>query len=217
MIRIKICGITRREDAVAAALAGADAIGLVFAESPRQVTIERAREILAALPPWLCSVGVFVNEETDIVRKTAESLGLGEVQLHGDEPPKVITELAPLRVVKAVRVIRETFADEVRRFSEAGAAAVLLEAPSPSVRGGSGKRFDWDLVAGARDAGALDRAPPLILAGGLTDQNVAAAIHLVRPWGVDVSTGVEEQPGLKSAEKMARFVAAVRGSLEPAP
>ncbi len=212
MTRIKICGITRPRDAALCAEAGADAIGLVFARSPRQVTIRQARQIVAELPPFVSAVGVFVNAKGPAILRTAAEVGLSEVQLHGNESAAMISSLGGLRVVKALRVRDKSFLDELHRFAKAGIGGVLLDAFSPAARGGSGRRFDWDLVTGARDAGALDGAPPIILAGGLTPQNVRAAIRRLRPWGVDVSTGVEESPGVKSAEKISRFVAAVRSA-----
>lgn len=214
MVRIKICGITRPADAVAAADAGADAVGLVFAKSPRQVTIRQAREIVAALPPFVAAVGVFVNaREATILRVTAQA-GLSAVQLHGDESPEFAAQLlanpsAAVRVIKALRVRDRTFVEQVRAFRRVGVSAILLDAFSPETRGGSGKRFDWDLVAGLRATGVLDEAPLLILAGGLTPENVRSGIRRVRPWGVDVSGGVEDEPGKKSPEKIARFVEAV--------
>ncbi len=209
--RIKICGITRPEDALTAAIAGADAIGLVFAESPRRITTRVACEIVAALPPLVSAVGVFVNARATTILRTAAEVGLSTVQLHGDEPPTLVGQLGGLRVIKAMHVRHQKFIEDVNRFAEAGVCGILLDAFSPRARGGSGKRFDWDLVSGAQSAGALDEAPPLILAGGLTHENVAAGIRRLHPWGVDVSTGVEEAPGIKSAEKIARFVAAVQG------
>ncbi len=211
-MRIKICGITNERDAVAAADAGADAIGLVFADSPRRVTPQQARRIAAALPPYVSAVGVFVNARITTIRRITADVGLGEVQLHGDESPAFVERLTGLRAVKAVRVRDHAFIEQFRTFRAAGVAGLLLDAFSAEARGGSGRRFDWDLITGARRAGALDDAPPLILAGGLTHQSVAAAIRRVRPWGIDVSTGVETEPGIKSAEKIDRFVAAVRGA-----
>jgi phosphoribosylanthranilate isomerase len=212
MIRIKICGITRPQDAAAAASAGADAIGLVFAKSHRQVTGARAREIVAALPPFVSAVGVFVNARPTTVLRIVEAAGLSEVQLHGDESADCLRELGAVRVVKALRVRDRRFVDELARFRDAGVSGILLDAFSSTARGGSGRRFDWDLVAEARRAGALDAAPPIILAGGLTPENVKSGIRAVRPWGVDVSGGVEIGAGLKSAELMERFVSAVRGA-----
>ncbi|MFH1419157.1 MAG: phosphoribosylanthranilate isomerase [Planctomycetota bacterium] len=212
MIRIKICGITRPQDAVIAAVAGADAIGLVFAKSPRQVSMRQAREIVAALPPFVSVVGVFVNARSATVVRTATEVGLSEVQLHGDESPAFVDKLLGLRAIKALRVRDRAFAEKVHAFRDAGIGGILLDAFSAESRGGSGRRFDWDLVAGVREAGALDDPPPLILAGGLTPENVRAGIRRLRPWGVDVSSGVEDEPGIKSAEKIGRFVATVRSA-----
>lgn len=209
MTRVKICGITRPQDAVTAADAGVDAIGLVFAKSPRLVTPSRAREIVAALPPFVTAVGVFVNARPVTIRRIADFVGFSTVQLHGDESPARVAELAPLHVIKALRVRDRSFVDDLARFRDAGVCGILLDAYSPTARGGSGKRFDWDLVNQARQAGALDFAPPLILAGGLTPQNVRTAIRSVRPHGVDVSGGVESSPGVKSADLIERFIAAV--------
>jgi len=214
-VRIKICGITRVEDGLAAADAGADAIGLVFAKSPRQVTLAQARRIVAALPPYVSAVGVFVNARASTLMRTVIKAGLSEVQLHGDETPAFIAKLAGLRVTKGLRVRdRAFFVDAATVFARAGVQAILLDAYSTRERGGTGRRFDWDLVTGARKAGALEEAPPLILAGGLTPLNVRSAIRRVRPWGVDVSGGVESEPGIKCPEKIARFIAAVR-SVKP--
>ena len=212
MIRIKICGITRPQDAVIAAVAGADAIGLVFAKSPRQVSLRQAREIVAVLPPFVSVVGVFVNARSATVIRTAAEVGLSEVQLHGDESPAFVGKLWGLRAVKALRVRDRAFAEQVGAFRDAGIGGILLDAFSAESRGGSGRRFDWDLVSGVREAGALDDAPPLILAGGLTPENVRAGIRRLHPWGVDVSSGVEDEPGIKSAEKIGRFIAAVRSA-----
>lgn len=212
MTRIKICGITRARDAVVCAEAGADAIGLVFARSPRQVTLQQAREIVAALPPFVSAVGVFVNAKAAAILRTVAEVGLSEVQLHGEEAPGLLSSLGGLRVIKALRVRSKSFLDELSRYAKAGVDGILLDAFAPTARGGSGRRFDWDLVTGARDAGALDNTPPIILAGGLTPQNVQSAVRRIRPWGVDVSTGVESEPGVKSTEKISRFVAAVRSA-----
>lgn len=212
MTRIKVCGITRVADAVAAAEAGVDAIGLVFAPSPRRVTVRQAREIVRALPPLVSAVGVFVNARSATVTRTVAEVGLSEAQLHGDETPEFVGRLSGVRVVKALRVRDRRFVDLVGAFGDAGVGGILLDAFSPTARGGSGRRFDWDLVAGVRSTGALNDAPPLILAGGLTPQNVRAGIRRVRPWGVDVSSGVEDEPGIKSSEKIARFVSAVRAA-----
>lgn len=211
-VRIKICGITRERDAVDAVEAGAHALGLVFADSPRGVTIARARRIAAAVPPFASLVGVFANARPATILRAAGEVGLAEVQLHGDETTEFVAQLRGPRVIKAVRVRDASFIDSVRAFAGAGVSGILLDAFSQVARGGSGRRFDWDLVVGARDAGALDGCPPLVLAGGLTPHNVRAAVRRIRPWGVDVSTGVEESPGVKSAERIAQFIAAVNSA-----
>lgn len=208
MTRVKICGITRPQDAAIAADAGADAIGLVFAKSPRQVTPSRAREIVAALPPFVTAVGVFVNVRPVTIRRIVDFVGLSAVQLHGDESPSQCEQLDPLQVIKALRVRNRSFIDELARFRDAGVCGILLDAYSPTARGGTGKRVDLDLIHQARREGALDFAPPLILAGGLTAQNVRAAIRATRPWAVDVSGGVESAPGIKSPNLIARFMTA---------
>ncbi|MBX3397035.1 MAG: phosphoribosylanthranilate isomerase [Phycisphaerae bacterium] len=211
MTRIKVCGITTPRDARLAAEAGADAIGLVFARSPRRVSLEQAAAIVEDLPPHVLAVGVFVNEPAASVIRIAEALGLGEVQLHGDEPPQSVGELRRWRVVKSLRVRDAASLDPVMRYADAGAVAVLLDAFSDRAAGGTGLLFDWELLARARESGAVGHNVPLIVAGGLTPTNVAECIGILRPWGVDVSSGVEDAPGVKSADKIARFVAAVRG------
>lgn len=210
MVRIKICGITRPEDAALAAEAGADAVGLVFAKSPRQVSTRQARDIVAALPPFVSAVGVFVNARPTTILRIVETVGLSEVQLHGDEPPAFLAHLEGLRAIKALRVRTREFLTQVHDFAGAGVGGILLDAYTPRARGGAGRPFDWDLVVQAREAGALDACPPIVLAGGLSPQNVRAAIRAVRPWGVDVSSGVEHAPGIKNEELMERFVAAAR-------
>lgn len=217
MVRIKICGITQAQDAVAAAEAGADAIGLVFAPSPRRVTLVAAKQIVRALPPWISAVGVFVNAEPSTIRRAIDTVGIGEVQLHGEESPEIIAKLAGVRVIRALRVRDRRFLEDLRIWHQAGVSAILLDAFSKDVRGGSGKRFDWDLVSAIRLGDAIPAGVRLILAGGLTPDNVASGIRAVRPWGVDVSSGVESRPGLKSAEKIERFVAAVRSAGDNRP
>jgi len=212
MVRIKICGITRTEDALAAAEAGADAIGLVFAKSPRQVTPRLARRIVAVLPPYVSAVGVFANARAATILRTAAEVGLSEVQLHGDESPEFVGKLGGLRLTKALRVRDRSFVDRASAFTAAGVRAILLDAFSVGSQGGTGRRFDWNLVVDARKAGALDDSPPLVLAGGLTPLNVRAGIRRIRPWGVDVSGGVETRPGVKSVERIAQFIAAVRSA-----
>jgi phosphoribosylanthranilate isomerase len=212
-IRVKICGITRPEWAVAAAEAGADAIGLVFADSPRRVSVAEASRIIRALPPWVAPVGVFVDDDPMRVRAMA-ALGLTSVQLHGDEPPEALAELGNLKVIKALRIGSEedvAAAVEWKKESErlgrvADAYLVDARLPAGGPKGGSGHKADWRLAARM----ILEGFRPLILAGGLGPENVAEAIAAVRPWGVDGSSGLETAPGVKSPEKIRAFVEAVR-------
>jgi phosphoribosylanthranilate isomerase len=212
-IRVKICGITRPEWAVAAAEAGADAIGLVFAPSPRRIKAAEATRIIRALPPWVSPVGVFVDDDPMRVRAMA-ALGLAAVQLHGDEPPRALADLGSLKVIKAFRIGSEADvaaavawkkeSERLGRVADAYLADARLPAGGP--KGGSGQVADWRLAARM----ILEGLEPLILAGGLGPENVAEAVAAVRPWGVDGSTGLETAPGRKSPEKMRMFVDAVR-------
>lgn len=208
MIRVKICGITRPEDVLAAADAGADAIGLVFAESPRRVTPEQAAAILRVLPPFVTPVALFVNEPAARIREVCASLAVRTVQLHGEEPPAVAQALADLCVIKAFRIGSRADLDAAVGYP---AAAYLFDARSPGRRGGTATSFDWQLL---RDR-AWDR--PILLAGGLTPENVAEAVRQVRPYGVDTSSGVESAPGRKDAARMRAFVAAARRALDEEP
>lgn len=201
--RVKICGITRAADAVAAASAGADAIGLVFyPPSPRYLSVERAREIRDALPPFVQTVALFVNADAAQVAQVIGRVHPAMLQFHGDETPQFCTQFG-LPYVKACRVKPGVDALEyLRPFS--GAAAWLFDSYVPEY-GGVGESFDLSL---------LPRSPgrPVILSGGLTRENVAEAIRRVRPWGVDVSSGVESAKGLKDAAKIAAFIAEVRNA-----
>jgi phosphoribosylanthranilate isomerase len=201
---VKVCGITSPEDGVAAAEAGADAIGLVFwPESPRAVTLERARAIGEALPPFVVRVGVFVDAGRDEMARVADAAGLDMLQLHGGEPPEALADL-PRRALKAVRV-GDGFAPEDALRYEGGAAGLLLDTRAPGAPGGTGRAFDWSLVRGVRE-----RSRFLLLAGGLTPENVRAAIEAVRPDGVDASSSLEAAPGRKDHGRVRAFVEAVR-------
>ena len=203
VVRSKICGITRIEDALVAAEAGADAIGLVFYDkSPRAVDVRQARAILAALPPFVTSVGLFVNASRCFIGEVLDAVPLDVLQFHGDETPEQC-EGHGRPWFKALRVRPgDDLHAEARRF--AGARAILLDAYVPGVPGGTGERFDWSLIP-------TDLPMPLILAGGLTPDNVTEAIASVRPYGVDVSGGVEAAKGIKDAAKVAAFIRRVRG------
>jgi phosphoribosylanthranilate isomerase len=198
---VKICGITRAADAIAAAKAGADAIGLVFyPPSPRFLSVERAREIRDALPPFVQTVALFVNADAAQVAQVIGRVHPAMLQFHGDEPPQFCAQFG-LPYVKACRVKAGVDALEyLRPFS--GAAAWLFDSFVPEY-GGVGESFDWSLLPAARER-------PFILSGGLARENVAEAIRRVRPWGVDVSSGVESAKGIKDGAKIAAFIAEVR-------
>jgi len=202
--RVKICGITRLEDALAAAEAGADALGFNFwPGSKRYLEPRAAAEIITRLPPFVATVGVFVDPTRDEALRAAEASGVQWLQLHGDEPPELCASL-PLPVLKGLRVRDRASLDALERYDVAG---FLLDADTAGY-GGSGQTFDWAVAAeGARRA-------PIVLAGGLTPENVAEAVRQVRPWGVDVASGVERAPGVKDHEKTARFIREAKGSKE---
>jgi phosphoribosylanthranilate isomerase len=215
MFRVKICGITSDDDAGLAVSAGADAIGLNFYEkSPRRVTLDLARRIAKALPARICKVGVFVNAPVDRVRHAMATVGLDLAQLHGDETPAQLRELVGVPVMKAFRVASDLAAigEYLRHCRGLGwtPRMVLVDACREGQYGGTGATVDWPSVAASRTALA---GVPLILAGGLTPDNVAAAIGAVRPWGVDVASGVEVSAGKKSKELVERFVANANAAL----
>lgn len=196
---LKICGITSERDAQTAVRYGASAIGLVFCSSPRRVSPRQALCIRRSMPSSIEVVGVFLDEEVSRVRETADFCGLDAVQLHGNEPPEVCRAV-DLPVIKAFRVRDQVSLSLINDYRGA-VRAVLLDSWSPDVGGGTGRRFDWSLVAGAR---AFD--VPMILAGGLTPDNVASAVAGVGPWGLDVSSGVERSPGEKDPVLVRRFL-----------
>jgi phosphoribosylanthranilate isomerase len=214
MFRIKICGVTNRDDALAAAEAGADAIGLNFyARSPRHVAEATALELAQAIPPHVAKVGVFVNETVDRTVQIANRLGLDFIQLHGDEPPRRIAELAPHRVIRAFRPRGgfEPLLAYVSACVHLGCppAAVLVDAYDLGSYGGTGKLANWDMV---REIQLSLGTTPVILAGGLSRENVAEAIERAHPAAVDVASGVEQVPGRKDAEQMRQFVRAARNA-----
>lgn len=196
--KVKVCGITRRDDALRAADLGASAVGFVFwPRSPRYVEPETAAAFARELPADVAPVGVFVDPAVSDVRRIAELVGLAAVQLHGDEPATLCDGL-PYRVLKAVAVAGETTtSDAAGRVP--GHITVLLDARDPVRRGGTGRTVDWHVAAGV----AARRR--IFLAGGLAPENVGAALSTVRPYGIDVSSGVEEQPGRKDAGRLREF------------
>jgi phosphoribosylanthranilate isomerase len=207
-VRVKICGITRLEDANVAVAADADALGFMFWDkSPRAVTVETASVICRGLPPFVSKVGVFVNAEAGQVLETIAACGLDAVQFHGEETPEFCAQFA-LPVIRAVRVRDHQSLDELTRYAT---SAWLLDSHVPGQRGGTGVTFNWALAAEAVQLGR-----PVVLAGGLTPDNVAAAVRAVLPYAVDVSSGVETAPGRKDAAKIQAFVTAAKGAL-PTP
>lgn len=201
MIRIKICGITNLDDAVAAAELGADALGFNFyPESPRFIEPEKAAEIIYQLPPFILTVGIFVNEPEEKVREIHERTGIQVFQFHGDESPE-FCERFERRVIKVLRVKDRESLHSIMHYK---VSAFLLDSHQDGLRGGTGVPFDWDL---AKDAA---RSRRVILAGGLTPENVGEAIRRVKPYGVDVAGGVEKEKGIKDHGKIKKFIAEVR-------
>ena len=199
--RVKICGITNLEDAQCAVAAGADALGFVFYEnSPRYVHPEKVGQIVSALPPFVTTVGLFVNADAEMIQQTMLTTGLNVVQLHGDESPEDCI-LNPYPVIKAVRV---KGVESLTGIDNYHVSALLLDAWNDQQYGGTGESFDWQL------AKKLTGRLPLILAGGLNPDNVAQAIQVVNPYAVDVSSGVEESPGRKDHNKIREFIQQVR-------
>ena len=195
---VKVCGITSEEDGLLAVALDADALGFVFAPSPRQVRPQQVREIVHRLPSEVMTIGVFRDERREHVVEVASRIGLAGVQLHGhesDDDAAWIRERVPF-LIRAFAA----GSPELRAAAQGPADAILVDSPQP----GSGKVFDWSLAEGAPSGVRL------VLAGGLTPENVGEAIRRVRPWGVDVATGVEREPGLKDAQKLRRFVLAAR-------
>jgi phosphoribosylanthranilate isomerase len=204
---VKICGITNVEDGIAAAEAGADALGFIFYEqSPRYVPIEKAATVVRDLPPMIVKVGVFVDAEEEVVYRAIRECGLNLLQFHGAESPEYCVQFG-LMSMKAFQV-RD--AQSLFRLPDFKTDAWLLDAYSPDKLGGTGEQFNWDLAIEARKLGR-----PIFLAGGLTPENVAEAVRHVKPYAVDVSSGVEASPGKKDHGKVKAFVAAAKAAGNP--
>jgi phosphoribosylanthranilate isomerase len=203
MVYVKVCGITTLEDALAAAGYGADAVGLVFAKSPRQLSVEDAREVATVLPEGVLKVGVFVDEEPEEVLRIAREVGLDYAQLHGDESPETVTVLREggVKVIKALRV---RGADSLAVMDGYEADLFLLDAWSERAPGGTGERFDWKVAKSYGGRGNI------LVSGGLTPENVREAIRFFEPYGVDASSSLEDAPGKKNAERVRRFVSAAK-------
>ena len=203
MVRVKICGITHPEDASEAVKQGADALGFIFAPSPRRVVPELARDMIQRLPPFIQTVGVFVDEDLATIRDIVNYCGLDRVQLHGNESPEFCRELMP-RTLKAFR-LKDTSSLLPIRTYKGEVGAILLDTYQRGLRGGTGKTFDWALAIKAKEFGM-----PVILSGGLKPSNIAQAISTVRPDAVDVNSGVEMSPGKKSPALMKALMEVIR-------
>ena len=204
MICIKVCGITKLEDARYAAHVGFDAVGFIFyRNSPRYIAPEKARDIIAALPPFVMTVGVFVDEEPGTVRDICGLAKLSMVQLHGDEPPEYCRSM-PLRVIKAFGIDEHFNFRKLAEYENSNVAAFLLDKHSPELVGGTGQTFDWRLAQNAKEYGKI------ILAGGINPFNVEAALKEAEPFGIDVNSGVEILPGEKNRVKMRELIEKVR-------
>lgn len=205
--RVKICGITRAEDARCAVEAGVDALGFIFfAKSPRNVEPEAARSIISRLPPFVDPVGVFVDEKVERVAEMVLACGLAWVQLHGGESAaycRQLSEMANCRILKALRVGPHSTAEDALPYRDC-VNGYLLDTFQAAAAGGTGQVFDWTLI------GRLQLARPFLLAGGLTVANIGPALNKVRPYGVDANSGLEDAPGKKNQQLIQDFISAVR-------
>ena len=200
-IKVKICGTTSLKDAFLAVESGADAIGFIFYKmSPRNISQKEAKEIILQLPPFIETVGVFVNETSDKINRIAEQCKLNSIQLHGEESPALCRRVKR-KVIKAFRVKN---ADSLKNIASYDVSGFLLDSYIDGSKGGTGQVFDWNLALRVKKQG------PVILAGGLNPYNVFTAIHRVKPYGVDVCSGVEKSPGIKDHEKIREFIKSVR-------
>jgi len=202
-VAVKICGITDYEDASIAVELGAGALGFIFADSPRQITPQKARDIIRAMPPFVKTVGVFVDEGPAAIKEIIHYCGLDLVQLHGDESPDLCCELMPY-TIKALR-IKDESSLRTSRIYQGKVRALLLDTYSKDKAGGTGKTFNWQLAIKIKKLGI-----PIILAGGLGPANIDGAVSTVRPYAVDVNSGVEERPGKKSHTLMKDLMEKVR-------
>jgi phosphoribosylanthranilate isomerase len=207
IVKVKICGVTNLVDALAAVDAGADALGFMFYEpSPRSVSIKVAADIIRRLPPFIAKVGVFVNATEGTVRMTVTECGIDTLQFHGDEPPEFCATFSALKVYKAFRIQN---LESLQALPAYKTDAWLLDGFAPDKLGGTGANFNWDLAVEAKKLGR-----PIILAGGLTPENIGDAVRKVQPYAVDVSSGVESAPGKKDHAKLRRFIAAAKAPSE---
>lgn len=203
MVKVKICGISNYEDAAMAVHLGVDAIGFIFAPSPRRIRPEKAREIICGIPPFVQTVGVFVNEKPDAIREIIGSCGLDLIQLHGDETPETCAEFIP-QAIKAFRFRDGSVLQSIRPY-HGKIKAMLFDSYDETTRGGTGKTCNWDLAVRGKDFGI-----PIILSGGLTPSNIERAISSVKPFAVDVNSGVEKRPGKKDHFLMKELMEKIR-------
>ena len=196
-VKVKVCGMTSLKDALVAVEVGADAVGFIFyKKSPRSVTMKTVREIVLELPPFVDTVGVFVDETAEQINKIADYCNLDIIQLHGDESPTFCKKIRR-KVIKAIRI---KDMQSVKKLSSFQVSGFLLDTFSENLHGGTGKVFDWNLALPAKKFG------PVIMAGGLTPNNVQQAVRQIRPYGVDVCSGVESEPGIKDHKKVRAFL-----------
>lgn len=196
-----MCGITNTEDALSAVEMGADALGFIFySGSKRYIDPAKASEIVSALPPFVSAVGVFVNQGIDEIKEAARISGIDTLQLHGDESPEFCAGL-DYKVIKAIRVKDAVNTEEVELYP---VRAILFDKHSDELYGGTGRSFDWGVL---RD---IEISKKIVISGGLTPENVSGAIEMIKPYAVDVSTGVEDSPGRKNRIKMKKFIEAVK-------
>jgi phosphoribosylanthranilate isomerase len=206
VVRVKICGITNSKDALWAAECGADAIGFIFAQSPRQVSAQQAREIRAELPPFVSVVGIFVDPSAERARRIFDDVALDFIQLYGGDERDFLREsgLGSQRLIRSVPIASET---DLKAVEEAVAGIIHLDTKVEGKAGGTGKAFDWRIAARAGSFGK-----PIILSGGLYPDNVSEAIAVASPQAVDVSSGVEAEPGIKDPEKVREFIRRAKGN-----
>jgi len=196
-VKVKVCGMTSLKDALVAVEGGADAVGFIFyKKSPRSVTMKTVREIVLELPPFVDTVGVFVDETAEQINKIADYCNLDIIQLHGNESPTFCKKIRR-KVIKAFRIKDMQSVKKISNFQVSG---FLLDTFSENLHGGTGKVFDWNLALPAKKFG------PVIMAGGLTPNNVQQAVRQIRPYGVDVCSGVESEPGIKDHKKVRAFL-----------
>ena len=203
MLKVKICGITNHQDALMATELGADSLGFIFAPGPRRIDPETARRIISSLPPFVQTVGVFVDEDTAIMQQIVRFCGLNLVQLHGDESPEVCRTFMP-HTIKAFRLKDESSLGSIMPY-HGKVRAVLFDTFSEDKRGGTGKTFDWDLAVKGKQPGT-----PVILSGGLGPANIERAVSVVKPYAVDVNSGIEASPGKKSPDVMKKLMKTIR-------